>query len=184
MVIAVSESVYSASFVNSLNDQQGNLDANINSNQGYGVITQGSNADGAANQYENSILRDGFGPIRVNDNAGNQEASLNNDQNSNKIFQNSNGNNNADKVKNDVATGDGDSAEEFDVANMVAKTGNTNGNTTVAQMRDNNNASNNFVNQQQGFVYSQAAQGPPAAGSAVPAQPAASPVPAPPPTAA
>lgn len=174
MVIAVIGSVHSAPYVNSLNDQQGNLDADINSNQGYGVITQGSNADGAANQYKNIISRDGYGPIAVNDDAGNQEATLNSDQNSNKIMQNSNGNNNADKVQNEVATGDGDSAEDFDVANMVAKTGNTDGNTTVAQMRDNNNASNNFVNLQQGFVYNST--------SAAQGYSQGPPVPAPPPT--
>lgn len=131
---------------NQVYDQMGNLMATDTSVVGSGSISQGSNGNDGNNEYDNAVTRVGDGETDVNAVAGNQDASLRLDSQKNNIKQFGNENNDANKVKNDVEITSGDSVLNFNVANMDAKTTNTNGNTTVAQAKNLNNESDIYVN--------------------------------------
>lgn len=137
----------SPSYSNKEVDEMGNMMANMNSDSGSGEIEQGSDGNAGNDMYQDHVIQNGTGTMNVNAVAGNEEASLNGNANEYNVKQLSDGNNDADKVKNSVETGNGYSLYNFNVANMLGKTDNTQGNTTVQQVRDNNDASNAFVNE-------------------------------------
>lgn len=137
---------YGSDETNQVYDQMGNLMADDTSVMGTGSISQGSNGNDGNNQYDNSIYRVGNGETDVNAVAANQVASLKLDSMRNGIKQFGNGNNDANKVKNNVAITSGNSMVNFNVANMEAKTTNTNGNTTVTQTKNINNQSDVYTN--------------------------------------
>lgn len=132
--------------VNKINDDMGNFVASIVSTAGSGNINQGDDGNKGVNTYTNSIQRDGYGDLDINAIAGNEEAALYQNSDYDDIIQNDNGNNNMDNVRNLIKTGDNASHLNFNVENINAKTQHGTGNNTVAQVHDNNNASNQFSN--------------------------------------
>lgn len=147
--VAIAAMAYGSPYsysLNQINDEMGNFDASIQSNQGSGDIIQGSDGNEGMDKYDNNISRSGNGTVNVNAVAGNQDADLVNDSQQNTIRQIGDGNQNANQVTNDVRTGNEDSDLNFNVANMDARTQNAHGVNQVGQINDNNNATNNFVN--------------------------------------
>lgn len=127
-------------------DSAGNIVASIMSNSGNGAINQGSDANGAANNFVNSVAAGPNGEENVQTVAGNQEAQLRSDKGSDIVNQNEDGNHNANKMSNHVVGGNAYSVVTFNVGNQVAKAANATGNEQIAQTKDNNNASNVFLN--------------------------------------
>lgn len=132
---------------NTVNDNMGNFVASILSDAGTGSIVQGSDGNAGNDMYYNSVDQNGSGLVTVNAAAGNEEAALEHNSDTDKIKQIGDGNNNMDKVHNQIITGPNDSVVTFDVENTLAKTADAKGNNTVAQIHDNNNASNQYMNE-------------------------------------
>lgn len=126
----------------------GNLVANILSNSGTGKIGQSSNANSDQNNYDNEYVNPtGATEIKTEAIAGNTEANLVKNQGSADIMQNANGNQDAAQVKNLYSANQGNSNAVFDVDNMDAAAKNTSKKNEIAQFKDNNEATNQYINQ-------------------------------------
>ncbi|KAI9590999.1 hypothetical protein BDF19DRAFT_456794 [Syncephalis fuscata] len=129
-------------------DSMGNLVANILSNSGSGKIGQSSNANSDQNNFDNQYSNlKGAADVNTDAVAGNQEANLVKNQGSAAIMQDANGNQDAAQVKNTFSANQGNSNAVFDVDNMDAAARNTSKENKIAQFKDNNDATNTFINQ-------------------------------------